>query len=101
MNQGVEIGEDIGRQVKSTIQWIQGLVPYPNFVLEPNSGNLSINELNWQIRSPGPSLLGMPGMLLGLSLGTSIKLGLFLCSLVVDWDGYDFSRNVVSLIQFS
>ena len=81
LNQGVEIGEDIGRQVKSTIQWIQGLVPYPNFVLEPKSGNLSINELNWQIRSPGPSLLGIPGMLLGLSLGTSIKLGLFLCSL--------------------
>jgi hypothetical protein len=81
LNQGVEIGEDIGKQVKSTVQWNQGLVPYPNFVLGPNNENLSINELNWQIRSPGPSLLGIPGMLWGLSLGNSIKLGLFLCSL--------------------
>ena len=64
LNQGVEVGEDIGRQVKSTFyKWKQGIVPYPNILLEPNNVNLSINELNWQIRSPGPSLLGIPGIL--------------------------------------
>ena len=75
------IGEDIGGQVKSSLQWIEGKVSYPNFLLSPNPNDLSENTKNWSLRPPGAALLSVPGMLIGLSLGHSIKLGLFVCSI--------------------
>ena len=78
---GMVVGEDIGGQVKSSLQWIEGKVPSPNFLLSPNPNDLSINSINWSLRPPGAALLPVPGMLIGLSLGHSIHLALFICSI--------------------
>jgi len=78
---GVHIGEDIGGQVKSSLQWINGEVSTPNITLEPKREDLAIDEANWSLRPPGASILPVIGMLFDLSLGQSIKIGLFLCSI--------------------
>ena len=82
INQGVTIGEDISGQVKSSLHWIQGKVDAPNIINEPNKSDLSTDQSKWIIRPPGAAMLPIPGLLLGLSLGTSIQIGLFVCTLV-------------------
>ena len=77
----VAVGEDIGGQVKSSLQWVEGLVTYPNFLLSPAPNDLSQNVINWSLRPPGAALLPVPGMLIGLSLGDSIQFALFICSI--------------------
>ena len=79
---GVFLGEDIGGQVKSSIQWIQGDVIAPNLLLSPSHNDLSKNSSTWCLRPPGASLLPLPGMLLGMSVGNSIQIALFICSIV-------------------
>jgi len=74
---GVVVGEDIGGQVKSSLQWVKGQVPYPNILLSPNPNDLSDNSMNWSLRPPGAAIIPVPGLLLGLSLGLSIKIALF------------------------
>ena len=81
INQGVTIGEDISGQVKSSLHWIQGKVDAPNIINEPNKSDLSTDQSKWIIRPPGAAMLPIPGLLLGLSLGTSIQIGLFVCTL--------------------
>ena len=81
VREGVAVGEDIGGQVKSSLQWVEGLVTYPNFLLSPAPNDLSQNVINWSLRPPGAALLPIPGMLIGLSLGDSIQFALFLCSI--------------------
>jgi hypothetical protein len=81
VREGVVVGEDIGGQVKSSLQWIEGKVSSPNFLLSPAPTDLSQNKINWSLRPPGASLLPIPGMLIGLSLGHSIQLALFTCSI--------------------
>jgi len=78
---GVVVGEDIGGQVKSSLQWIEGKVHSPNFLLRPDPNDLSGNLIIWNLRPPGAALLPVPGMLIGLSLGLSIKMALFFCSI--------------------
>jgi hypothetical protein len=75
--EGVVVGEDIGGQVKSALQWIEGQVPSPNFLLSPDPNDLSANSMNWSLRPPGAAIIPVPGLLLGLSLGLSIKIALF------------------------
>ena len=82
VNNGVHVGEDIGGQVKSSAQWMDGTVDAPNILSEPKSSDLSINQENWSLRPPGAAILPIFGMLMGLSLGHSIKIGLFLCSVI-------------------
>ena len=79
---GVSVGEDIGGQVKSSLQWFEGTVIAPNLINQPDRTNLSLNRTEWLLRPPGASLLPIPGMLVGLSLGQSIKLALLACGLV-------------------
>jgi hypothetical protein len=87
LNNGVHVGEDIGEQVKSSVQWMDGTVDAPNILSEPKRSDLSINQDNWSLRPPGAAILPLIGMLFGLSLGQSIKLGLFLCAVIggVGW----------------
>ena len=101
MLRGVHIGEDIGGQVKSSLQWINGQVAAPNILMEPYRNDLSIDQKNWMLRPPGSTLLPIVGMLLGLSLGQSIKLGLFLCSIIggLGWLSI-FRRFNVAKISF-
>lgn len=79
---GASVGEDIGSQVKSSLQWANGSVPAPNFVKQPDPNDLSSDHEVWVLRPPGVSLLPIPGMLLGFSLGTSIQIGLLSCCIV-------------------
>ncbi len=81
------MGEDIGSQVKSSLQWANGNIPAPNFVKQPNPNDLSSDREVWVLRPPGVSLLPIPGMLMGFSLGASIQIGLLFCGIVgsVGW----------------
>ena len=81
VREGVVVGEDLSVQVKSSLQWIEGKVSSPNFLLSPAPNDLSQNAINWNLRPPGAALLPIPGMLIGLSLGHSIQLALFICSI--------------------
>lgn len=79
---GIQVGEDLGGQVKSTIQWINGDVRTPNIMQNPSREDLSLDNSEWILRPPGASLLPAFGMIFGLSLGQSIKLSLFLCKVI-------------------
>jgi len=85
IGKGVSVGEDVGGQVKSSLQLFEGTVNAPNLINKPDRTNLSSNKNEWLLRPPGASLLPIPGMLLGLSLGLSIKLALLTCGLVGGW----------------
>ena len=76
------VGEDIGGQVKSSMQWANGEVNAPNILSEPKRSDLSINQKNWSLRPPGAAILPATGLLIGLSLGQSIQLGLLSCSVI-------------------
>tara|TARA_B110000438_G_scaffold165046_1_gene157913 strand:- start:697 stop:2628 length:1932 start_codon:yes stop_codon:yes gene_type:complete len=78
---GMSVGEDIGGQVKSSLQWHHGIVEHPNFLAQPKWTNLAEDHTNWSLRPPGASWLPLPGLLIGLSLGSSLRVGLFLCVL--------------------
>lgn len=102
---GVTVGEDISNQVKSSLEWTNGTVNAPNIISNPKPTDLSQDEFNWNLRPPGASLLPIFGLLLGLSLGSSIKLGLFICSLIgsVGWiivfKKFGISKYVILLIS--
>lgn len=85
IGEGLSVGEDIGGQVKSSLQWFEGIVNAPNIINQPDRTNLSSNRTEWLLRPPGASILPIPGMLIGLSLGLSIKLALLACGLVGGW----------------
>ena len=79
---GTVVGEDISTQVLSTQHFISGKINSPNFVLVPSNNDLSINTTRWHIRPPGASWFALPGMLLGLQIGHSIKCSLLLIGLL-------------------
>jgi hypothetical protein len=74
------VGEDLGQQVLSSRQWIEGESIAPNMLASPERGNLSVNEQNWMVRPPGGAWLPLPGLLLGFSLGNSLHISLFILS---------------------
>ena len=104
IGEGIHVGEDIGGQVKSSLQWINGKVSTPNIILEPQREDLAIDEANWSLRPPGAAILPAIGMLFGLSLGQSIKIGLFLCSITggMGWlllfERFNISKNVILIL---
>ena len=81
LGKGMSVGEDIGGQVKSSLQWHHGIVDHPNFLARPKWTNLTEDQTKWNLRPPGASWLPLPGLLMGLSLGSSLRMGLFLCVL--------------------
>ncbi len=81
LGKGMSVGEDIGGQVKSSLQWYHGIVDHPNFLAQPKWTNLAEDQTKWNLRPPGASWLPLPGLLIGLSLGSSLRVGLFLCVL--------------------
>ena len=91
---GMSVGEDIAGQVKSSLQWHEGIVDQPNFLANPEWKNLAADEKNWSPRPPGASLLPIPGLLLGLSLGNSLRIGLFLCILAGGLGWIKFCKNI-------
>jgi hypothetical protein len=82
LGKGMSVGEDIGGQVKSSLQWYHGIVDHPNFLAQPKWTNLSEDQTKWSLRPPGASWLPLPGLLIGLSLGNSLRIGLILCMLI-------------------
>jgi hypothetical protein len=82
LGMGIFVGEDIGGQVKTSLDWISGNVKFPNFLIQPNSDDLSCNQQTWSLRPPGASLLAIPGMCIGFSLGKSIQFTLLGCSII-------------------
>ena len=74
------VGEDLGQQVLSSRQWIEGESIGPNMLASPERGDLSVNEQNWMVRPPGGAWLPLPGLLLGFSLGNSLHISLFILS---------------------
>jgi hypothetical protein len=79
---GMGVGEDISGQVKSSLQWHDSLVEHPNFLSQPKWTNLAEDQTSWSPRPPGASWLPLPGLIAGLSLGNSLRIGLFLCMLI-------------------
>ena len=86
---GVSVGEDLGNQVKSSLQWIEGSVSSPNQFLSPDKSDLSKDSVTWSLRPPGAALLPIPGLLAGFSLGHSIQLAIF-CALIAGGFGWLF-----------
>ena len=78
----MSVGEDIGGQVKSSLQWYHGVVDRPNFLAQPKWTNLAEDQTKWSLRPPGASWLSLPGLSVGISLGNSLRIGLFLCMLI-------------------
>ena len=82
LGKGMSVGEDIGGQVKSSLQWHYGTVQHPNFLAQPKWTNLADDTIDWSLRPPGASWLSLLGLSVGISLGNSLRIGLFLCMLI-------------------
>jgi hypothetical protein len=78
----IGVGEDISAQVKSSLQWHEQKVGFPNFYLHPDWQDLSNDKTIWSIRPPGASWIALPGLLFGMPIGLSIKFALFACTLI-------------------
>ena len=76
-----EIGEDVAPQVLSGFQWTNGKSSSPNILVTPNPNDLSVDKSKWILRPPGASWIPLPGLLIGLSIGNSILIALFLLGL--------------------
>ena len=81
INTPCQVGEDIVPQVLSAMQWAEGISSSPNTLITPEPTDLSTNRSSWTIRPPGASWVPVPGMILGLSVGHSILISLFLLGL--------------------
>jgi len=82
MGNDLTVGEDIGPQVLSTTQWIEEKSVAPNFVVSPDTSDLSLDKQTWISRPPAASLIALPGMLLGLSLGNAAQCSLMTLSII-------------------
>ena len=81
INAPCSVGEDVAQQVLTTRQWVDGESSSPNFLSSPQRENLSAKESNWILRPPGASWIPLPGLILGLPVGHSIQISLFLLSI--------------------
>ena len=93
---GVSVGEDISGQVKSAVQYQTGKTHAPNFLSEPDPTDLC-NEISlWSLRPPGASWLPLIGLNLGMTIGQSIWISLFLFSLLggVGWIRFSNSLGI-------
>lgn len=78
LKQGMSVGEDVTGQVLSSLQYYEGRTTFANYCSMPNPLDLSQNQSNWSPRPPGASWIALPGLFLGLSIGDSLRLSLFL-----------------------
>jgi hypothetical protein len=81
LNIPCSVGEDMASQMLSCKQWIEGLVIAPNMLSSPFYQNLSANESDWIVRPPGGAWIPLPWLFLGVSLGNSIQISLFILSI--------------------
>ena len=66
---GIVVGEDIGGQmIIPSMDRREGALS--KLSLRPDPNDLSGNSIIWNLRPPGAALLPVPGMLIGLSLGS-------------------------------
>ena len=72
------VGEDVALQTLSAKQWVEGHTTAPNLILSPDPHDLSASSFTWIPRPPGVSWLVLPGLLIGLPIGYSIQIMLFL-----------------------
>ena len=93
---GVSVGEDLGHQVKSSVQWSEGLINFPNQYLSPDKSDLSKDTTIWSLRPPGAALLPIPGLLVGLSLGHSIQLAIFIALIAGGYGWLFLLKNFIS-----
>jgi hypothetical protein len=82
LGKGMSVGEDIGGQVKSSLQWHENNLEHPNFLTQPKWTDLAADKTEWSPRPPGASWLPLPGLLAGFSLGNSLRIALFLCMVI-------------------
>jgi hypothetical protein len=78
----LRVGEDLGPQILSTTQWIEGKSAAPNFVVFPETSDLARDKQTWISRPPAAALIALPGMLFGLSLGNAIQCSLMILSII-------------------
>ena len=78
LENGVIVGEDVTGQVLSSLQYFQGKSSFANYCSFPNQLDLSQDLSSWSPRPPGASWIALPGLIIGLSIGDSLKLTLFL-----------------------
>ncbi len=74
----MRVGEDVTGQVLSSYQYIEGINTVPNYASFPIHEDLYQDSSGWNPRPPAASWMALPGLLLGLSLGNSLKLSLFI-----------------------
>ena len=92
-NKPIGVGEDIAAQVKSSLQWHEQKVDFPNYYLHPDWHDLSKDKITWSIRPPGASWIALPGLLMATSIGVSIKFALFAFSLLGGWGWLVLSKR--------
>ena len=73
----ITVGEDICGQVLSSLQFHAGDTSMPNISSLANWHDLAEDNKAWSLRPLGASLLPLLGLHCGLSLGESIRWGLF------------------------
>ena len=78
LNKGMRVGEDVAGQVLSSYQYMHGIDTFPNYGSSPLYEDLSQNKSSWSPRPPGASWIVLPGLYLGLSIGHSLRLSLFI-----------------------
>ena len=73
--------------------------------MQPLREDLAIDQANWSLRPPGAAILPTIGMLFDLSIGQSIKLGLFLCSItgglgwVLFFERINISKHIIFMLS--
>ena len=73
-------------------------------MVQPLRKDLAIDHSNWSLRPPGAAVLPAIGMVLGLSLGQSIKIGLFLCSItgglgwILLFERFNISKHLIFVL---
>ena len=82
LNEEISVGEDISAQVLSSLQFVDYEFGKINAPRLSNPSNLFENDQIWSLRPPGPCILPLPGMILGLSLGESIRWAIFACGIL-------------------
>ena len=78
LNKGMGVGEDVAGQVLSSYQYMHDIDTFPNYGSSPLYEDLSQNKSSWSPRPPGASWIVLPGLYLGLSIGDSLRLSLFI-----------------------
>lgn len=77
-NDPCKVGEDVAKQVLSSQLYLDDKVKGLNYDVLPVPSDLSQTKQKWILRPPGMSFLLIPFMCIGIPLGLSLKITLFL-----------------------